>query len=162
MSLNSVILNGRLPRFEANYKKGEGDKKSFLSWAISVRRDVKPADAQYYPEDLIKFKAFGPKADFIMNNFAMGDGLIITGKLQKEEDYEKDGQTVTGGLAVIVDTVAFADSKASEKSAGGSAPTGAGAKTPTGKPNIPAGKPGIPGAKPNFIPGSKPAIPGRR
>lgn len=176
MSLNQVILNGRLPRFEGSYKKGEGDKRSFLGWALSVRRDVKPQDAQYYPEDLIKFKAFGPKADFIVNNFEQGDGLILVGKIQKEDDYEKDGQTVSGGLVVIVDSVSFADSKDSAKSSSGSAAPaakpsvpgasakpavpGASAKpaVPSGKPAIPGGKPAIPGSKPNFT-GGRPTAP---
>ena len=35
-----------------------------MNWAVSVQRDRKPADAQYYPEDLINIKAFGGTADF--------------------------------------------------------------------------------------------------
>lgn len=165
MSLNQVIVNGKLPRFEPSYKKGEGDKKSFLAWAISIRRDMKPADAQYYPEDLFRFKAFGQRADFIMNNFEQGDGLIIVGKLQKEDDYEKDGQTVSGGTVILVDTVSFADAKTSNASNSNTGSTsmpavpGAGAKPvvpgATSKPTIPGATSGIPGNKP-AIPGSKP------
>lgn len=158
MSANIVVLNGRLPKFDANYTKGEGDKKSFLSWCISVKRDFKKADEQYYPEDLIKFKAFGPKADFIMNQFAQGDGLIIMGKLQVEENYkDKTGAEVKGGLVVMVDSANFADSKA-----GDSKPAGA----TTSKPGIPQGKPGLPGAasKPGLpgMSGAKPGIPGAK
>lgn len=155
MSMNLVVVNGRLPRFEGTYRKGEGDKKSFLTWCISVKRDFKPEGAQYYPEDLLKFKAFGARADFIMNNFAQGDGLIITGKLQVEEDYQdKDGNTVKGQMCIMVETANFADAKAA-----GSAP--AGASTAPKAPGAPAGRPGVPTGKP-AVPGSKPGIPGTR
>lgn len=151
MSCNVVVLNGRLPKFPANYKKGEGDKKSFLTWCVSVKRDYKKPGEQYYPEDLLKFKAFGPKADFIMNNFQEGDGIIITGKLQTEEDYEKDGQTVRGGMVVSVDSAQFADAKVSEGKSNNGTSTPSAPGLPGGAPS----KPGIPG-----VPGTKPSIPG--
>lgn len=159
MSMNLVVVNGRLPRFEGTYRKGEGDKKSFLTWCISVKRDFKPEGAQYYPEDLLKFKAFGARADFIMNNFAQGDGLIITGKLQVEEDYQdKDGNTVKGQMCIMVETANFADAKASNGTAGAGTP---GAAAPAPRAGVPAGKPGVPGAKPG-VPGAKPGVPGAK
>ena len=158
MSMNLVVVNGRLPRFEGTYRKGEDGKKSFLTWCISVKRDFKPEGAQYYPEDLLKFKAFGAKADFIMNNFAQGDGLIITGKLQVEEDYQdKDGNTVKGQMCIMVDTANFADAKAA-----GSAPAGGASAPATPKAGVPAGRPGVPGGAKPSIPGAKPGIPGAK
>lgn len=149
MSLNKVLLNGRLPRFEGNYTKGNESSKSFLSWCISVKRDYKKPDEQYYPEDLLKFKAFGPKADFIMNNFGQGDGLILIGKLQVEDDYtDKQGNQVKGGIVIMVDEVSFADSKA------GGATSNAGNKT-AGAPTVPGAAPKVPGA-----PGAAPKVPG--
>lgn len=149
MSLNKVLLNGRLPRFEGNYTKGNESSKSFLSWCISVKRDYKKPDEQYYPEDLLKFKAFGPKADFIMNNFEQGDGLILIGKLQVEDDYtDKQGNQVKGGIVIMVDEVSFADSKA------GGATSNAGNKT-AGAPTVPGAAPKVPGA-----PGAAPKVPG--
>lgn len=149
MSLNKVLLNGRLPRFEGNYTKGNESSKSFLSWCISVKRDYKKPDEQYYPEDLLKFKAFGPKADFIMNNFGQGDGLILIGKLQVEDDYtDKQGNQVKGGMVIMVDEVSFADSKA------GGATSNAGNKT-AGAPTVPGAAPKVPGA-----PGAAPKVPG--
>jgi len=166
MSMNKVLLNGKLPRFEGTYTKGEGDRKSFLSWCISVKRDYKKPDEQYYPEDLLKFKAFGPKADFIMNNFAMGDGLILIGKLQVEDDYEdKNGNQVKGSMVIMVDEVSFADAKGGQ--ATGSNGGTKQASVPGGKPGVPGAKPGIPGAgakKPGLpgVPGAKPTFPGGR
>lgn len=169
MSMNKVLLNGRLPRFEGTYAKGEGDKKSFLSWCISIKRDYKKPDEKYYPEDLIKFKAFGPKADFIMNNFGQGDGMILIGKLQIEDDYtDKEGNTQKGGMVVMVDEVSFADAKAGQasssntNSASKAAPSvpGAAPKAPGAPAGIPKA-PGVPGGRPSF-PGGRPAIPGAR
>ena len=172
MGMNKVLLNGRLPRFEGTYTKGEGEKKSFLSWCISVKRDFKKPDEQYYPEDLLKFKAFGPKADFIMNNFAQGDGMILIGKLQVEDNYtDKDGNEVKGGMVIMVDEVSFADSKAGQangsnagaKSAPqvpgkGVTPPGAAARPGVpGAPGRPA-MPGVPGTRPTF--NNRPAMPG--
>lgn len=156
MSLNKVILNGKLPRFDGAYKAGEGDKKSFLAWSISVKRDFKPEGAQYYPEDLLRFKAFGPKADFINNFFKQGDGLVLVGKLQVEDDYEdKDGNQVKGQMVIMVEDVMFAegttksdDSDSSSKSAPKAAP----GKPAPGKPapKAPVGRPGVPGKKKPF------------
>lgn len=156
MSLNKVILNGRLPRFEGTYKAGEGDKKSFLAWNISVKRDFKPEGAQYYPEDLIRFKAFGPKADFINNFFKQGDGLVIVGKLQVEDDYEdKDGNTQKGQTVVMVEDVMFAEGTTKGEEGGSTPAKTPASKGPAGKPapkapGKPAGRPGIPGKKKPF------------
>lgn len=156
MSLNIVTLNGRLPKFDPKYTKGQNGK-SYLMWALSVKRDYKPEGAQYYPEDLIRFKAFGPKADFIMNNFAQGDGINIIGKIYLEDDYEKDGQVVKGQYYVQVDTATFPDGKMSSNqsqggAAKGSAPTAPKAngipKRPGGIPTPPAGAPKRPGGIP--------------
>lgn len=166
MGYNRVIENGRLPRFEGTYTKGEGDKKSFLSWCISVKRNYKKPDEQYYPEDLLRFKAFGPTADHIMTNFNQGDGLIIEGSLQVEDDYQdKAGNTVKGQMVIMVEKVNFADGRAvtgnGNVNAGTSAPKVPGAKAPSipgaKAPVVPGVKPAVPGAKPNF--GNRPPVP---
>ena len=145
MALNQLILNGKIPHFDGTYKAGEGEKKSFMSWAISVKRDFKPADEQYYPEDLINFKAFGAKADFINKFFQKGDGLILSGRLQRDEDYtNKEGVAVKGQLVMMVENVCFAEGTtkggaAASTTTGGTAPA-AGAR--------PAPKSPVGGARP--------------
>ena len=153
MSLNKVLLNGRLPRFEGNYKAAEGEgKRSFLSWAVSVKRDFKPADAQYYPEDLLNIKAFGPKADFINKFFAQGDGIVISGRLQRDDDYEKDGQTVKGQMYILVEDAYFPEGKNGGNAEGGSGETKSAAPKvaakPGAKPGVPSKRPGVPGKRP--------------
>ena len=152
MSLNIAALNGKLPHFDGNYKAGEGEGKSFLSWAVSVPRDYKKPDDQYYPEDLLNFKAFGPTADFINKFFKQGDGIVISGRIQRDEDYEKDGQTVKGQMYILVEKAMFQAGKAGgseggNASAGGSKPSapkpsaGGPKKPPVGGPKKPGGRP---------------------
>lgn len=156
MSLNSIILNGSLPHFEPNtYNKGTEEKKGFLSWALSCQRDFKKADEKYYPSDLLSFKAFGPTADFIMNFFNQGDGIIITGRVQRDDDYEDaNGEKKKGQMYILVESAKFPVGKGN-----GSDDSSAGASTPT-----PAKKPGIPGANKPSAPlaGKRPGIPGKK
>ena len=114
--LNRVLLNGRLPKFAGTYKQGDGQKKSYLQWCISVKRNFKKPNEKYYPEDLIRFTAFGSTADYIMQYLKPGDGFIIEGTLQVSEDYtDKNGNAVKGQLYVLVDKAMFCESKATDK-----------------------------------------------
>ena len=158
MALNKILVNGRLPRFEGNYKAGEGEgKRSFLSWAVSVKRDFKPEGAQYYPEDLLNIKAFGPKADFINKFFAQGDGIVISGRLQRDDDYEKDGQTVKGQMYILVEDAYFPEGKSGDAGLSNAGTTAKAA--PAGRPGAP-GKPPVGGGAPGKPPvARRPGIP---
>lgn len=109
MSANIVVLEGRIPHFEPNYKKGDDSKSSHYIGALSVKRNYKPEDEKYYPEDLIPIKTFGAKADFLYNNFKAGDGITIHGTLVKGDDYEKDGEIKKGGLYVQIKEIFFTE-----------------------------------------------------
>lgn len=158
MALNSVILNGRLPKFEGKYSQGE--KSSYILWAISVRRDYKPEGAQYYPEDLLRFKAYGPKADFIKKHFSQGDGIIITGKLLVEDDYEKDGEQIKGQMYIHVDSVSFADGKVSNEAESNAAPKPPVPKAPT-RGGVPT-RPGIPSRPSAKVPSRPSKLPTKK
>lgn len=147
MSTNVSVLNGKLPHFESNYKAGEGEKASFMSWAISVQRAYKPADAKYYPEDLINFKAFGKTADFINNNFSQGDAINVVGRLQKDDDYEdSNGEKKRGQLYLLVNEVSFSmggksqDKDATPKETNQTTNKLPGKKPPIGRPGAKKGK----------------------
>ena len=140
--LNTVILNGVMPHFEGNYKEGDGNSKSFLSWAVSVKREYKKEDEQYYPDDLINFKAFGPRADFIKKYFNQGDGIILKGRLQRDDDYTtEDGETKKGQLFVLVESVNFVGGANKDSN-----DTTKNSKPATGGPGSAPKKPGKPGA----------------
>ena len=152
MAYNKVILNGTLPHFPANtYNPGTDEKRAFLSWALSVQRDFKKADEQYYQNDLLTFKAFGPTADFIMNYFNQGDGMILDGRLQRDDDYtDSEGNPKKGQMYILVHSVKFVNGKGNGESNGegekSSAPSTS-KKPPIGskKPTVPIApkKPGI-------------------
>ena len=149
--LNTVILNGVMPNFEGNYKEGDGNSKSFLSWAVSVKREYKKEDEQYYPDDLINFKAFGPRADFIKKYFNQGDGIILKGRLQRDDDYTtEDGETKKGQLFVLVESVNFVGGANKDSN-----DTTKNSKPATGGPGSAPKKPG----KPSAIRGAAPKRP---
>ena len=111
MGLNSVIIEGRIP-FEIELKNGDTDeKKSFVGFTINVKRNYKPEGAEYYPDDDIYVKAFGPTAEFIARNFNKEDHIGIEGRLQRDEDrQDNDGDKIKGRLYVQVDRAHFVGS----------------------------------------------------
>lgn len=154
MAINHVTEQGRIP-FDLELKNGDQEGKEFIGFSISVRRNYKPEGDQYYPEDLIYCKAFKGKAKFIANNWSKGDEIIVEGRLQRDEDYEKDGVTQKGQLYVLVEDVHFAGSKKSGDSESSETPA-----KPASKPaSKPAAKP-LGGSKPtpggNPLGGAKP------
>lgn len=61
MSMNKLILQGRIPtsekfRFDVRFGDGENER-SFANFQMSVRRNWKPKDEQYYPEDILDRKS---------------------------------------------------------------------------------------------------------
>ena len=158
--LNTVILNGVMPHFEGNYKEGDGNSKSFLSWAVSVKREYKKEDEQYYPDDLINFKAFGPRADFIKKYFNQGDGIILKGRLQRDDDYtnEETGETKRGEMYVLVENVDFLDgSKNAKESSSSNNNSKSGTKPSSKAGSKPSHKPGS--RKPGSVPPKKNGLP---
>lgn len=147
MSLNRVVLHGRIP-FDIEVKGDEG--KEYLGISLSVKRNYKPEGEQYYPEDLIFCKAFKTKATFIGNHFKKGDEIIIEGEIRRDDDYEKDGETVKGQMYVNITDVYFAGSKKS--SGGDDTPSDEAPKSNAKKAAAPAkagaGKASIPGLNP--------------
>lgn len=135
MALNTVTLQGKIPatdKINYSFYNIEDEKKALVRGAISVARNFKPAGEQYYPEDLIPFKAFGRNAVFLSKFFKRGDNLIIIGELLKDDDYEKDGQVIRGQLYVNVSQVHF--QKGNEKSESGGSSESAPKAAVTAKP----------------------------
>jgi single-strand DNA-binding protein len=102
--INKVIVQGRIA-FDLELKGTEG--KEYLNIGLSVRRDYKKPDEQYYPEDLFRVSAFGKTAVMISNNFARQDYIMVEGRLALSDDYEKDGQVIKGQPYIKVDQVHF-------------------------------------------------------
>jgi single-strand DNA-binding protein len=115
MGLNVVTLEGRVP-FDLELKGNEG--KEYMGFSISVQRDYKPEGDQYYPEDLIYCKAFSAKAKFISQYFEKGSGITLVGEVRRDDDYEKDGQTIKGQIYILVNNVYFPAGGSGKKSDG--------------------------------------------
>jgi len=92
MAINMAAIQGRIA-FEPDYLEPKENKRAVISLMVSVQRNYKPEGEKYYPEDLIRVKAFGPKAEFIHKNFQQGSFIGLTGDL-REDKYEKDGKTI--------------------------------------------------------------------
>lgn len=121
MALNTLTVQGRIPNFEKALKIfNEGDdKKAVLNGSVSVRRNFKKQDEDYYPEDLLDFKAFGAQANFINKYFELGSNIILQGELRRNENYEKDGETVYGQMYIHVTGVHFQQGNGEGASSGG-------------------------------------------
>ena len=111
---NVCSFVGRLPKprndnsdaFALTYvEKDEsaGRNVSRFSATLSVRRTRKNKDEQYYPEDLIRFTAFGSTADFLGTYAKKGDTLAISGELRIDTYQNKEGNTVTTH-SILVDS----------------------------------------------------------
>lgn len=132
MALNQVTLVGRVP-FENELKGNEGNE--YMMFSLSVARDYKPEGEQYYPEDLLTCKAFKGTAKFIAGNFPKGSYITVVGQLRRDDDYEKDGQTVKGQMYVLVEKAYFAP-----RATGDAPATQSKAPTPVSKAPTPASK----------------------
>ena len=99
---NNAHYVGRIPtsaKLAPRFFENDEITKSVYNGLISVRRNYKPKDAQYYPEDLIKFTAFGYTAKYLNENVKPGDFITIEGPMYMSEDYEdKDGNVRKGQL----------------------------------------------------------------
>lgn len=161
MAYNHVAFNGRIPGFDpAVYNEGEGDKASFLVYAINVKRNFKKDDEEYYPDDLITIKAFGTRADRIMKYFKKGDGIFISGRLQRDDDYtnEETGETKRGEMYVLVENVDFLDgSKNTKESSSSNNNSKSGTKPSSKAGSKPSHKPGS--RKPGSVPPKKNDLP---
>lgn len=146
MSLNKAIMQGRIP-FDLELKGEEG--KEFMGFAISVKRNYKPEGEQYYPEDLLYCKAFRAKAKFIGTYFNKGDDILIEGEIRRDDDYEKDGETVKGQMYINVTDAYFVGGKKSDNTTDGAPAKSA---KPTAKP----------AAKKGATPGLNPLAAGKK
>lgn len=136
--MNNVQLQGRVAF--VNYKAGEGDKKSFISFAVSYNtgRKENPGD-QYNKEELYRCKAWGPKADFIHNYFPERSQILIDGELMIGADYtNNEGQLVKGGVEINVRNAHFCGARETQE---GGAATSTSAPKPVVAPKPVSPKP---------------------
>lgn len=110
MALNHLTLQGVVPnndKFQIDVKYGDDGKVSVLRAPMSVRRNWKPKDEQYYPSDIIWITAFGNTANYMNTYLKKGEPFIITGRLAVST-FEKDGKNISR-LDVIAENYIFID-----------------------------------------------------
>lgn len=96
-SFNVCSFVGRVPTaevFKPTFVEGNETRRSRYSATLSVRRDRKKEGEQYYHEDLIRFTAWGPTADFLNKYAPPGTPIAIVGSLNVDT-IEKDGEKRT-------------------------------------------------------------------
>ena len=107
---NTFNCIGRIPntdKIRYNFKENASDPtKNFMQGSVSIRRSLKGKDDEYYPEDLIPFKAWGHNATFMHNYINRGDYVAIVGEIRKDNNWEdEDGNMHYGELFLNVDNV---------------------------------------------------------
>lgn len=108
MGLNSAQFQGRLPFDLKAFNQDDTEKQTMVIGSLAVKRNFKKQEDQYYADDMLDFKAFGAKADFILKYFPKGSEIVIQAEIRRNDNYEKDGQTVYGQMYVHVTDVFFA------------------------------------------------------
>lgn len=106
---NTCVFTGTIPttdklRYEF-YNDDENISRCRMNGYINVKRNYKKKDEEYYPNDLIKFVVFGPSARYMDQYVKRGDVVTLAGSIEKEPDYEKDGQKYYGQLFLRVEGV---------------------------------------------------------
>lgn len=113
--MNKVILMGRLTR-DPDIRYGQGDNATAVArFNLAVDRRFKRDGEQ--TADFINCVAFGKPAEFAEKYLHQGTKIVLEGRIQTGSYTNKDGQTVYT-TDVVVEAMEFAESKASQQSAG--------------------------------------------
>lgn len=103
---NLCIFTGVIPTSDKiRYEYYKDESYSRMNVFLNVRRNWKKKDDEYYANDLIKFVAFGPSANYLNEYVERGNTIQLVGSIEKEDDYEKDGEKRYGQLYLKVDSV---------------------------------------------------------
>ena len=93
-------------KIKFEFKENSEEAKNCFRGNLSVRRNYKKADEQYYPTDLIPFTAFGKTASFINQYINRGDTVCVSGAIQISDNYtNKEGITVYGSPYLYVESI---------------------------------------------------------
>lgn len=141
--MNVVFIDGRIvPNTEKSsknyvYQAANGEKKSYLHFLVSTRKEGAPkGENGYYPTMLKAMKAFGETADQINKNFGPGNYILVQGSLSQDEDFVgNDGVTHRGMEYVKVNRIWYGDfsGKSKEEQVAEATQSPSAAKKATGK-----------------------------
>ena len=111
--MNTVIMAGRLTKDPELRQTISG--VSVASFAIAVNRMYKNSDGSR-TADFFNCTAWRTTGEFVYNYFRKGDGIVLFGELQNRNYEDKNGQKRTA-VDIVVDTVEFAQGKATKNNA---------------------------------------------
>ena len=112
MSLNHIVLHGRLTRDPELRRTGSG--VAVASFCLAVDRDFAPKDGGERETDFIDCNAWRSTAEFVSKYFQKGSMAIVSGRLQIRNYTDKDGNK-RRSAEVVADSVYFGDSKKSSE-----------------------------------------------
>ena len=104
MGLNKCVFMGRLTK-DVDYK--EGDNYKLARFTIAVDRDFVKEGQQ--KTDFIKCTAWGGTASFVQKYFDKGSMIIVSGRLQIDED--KSDNTYKTYTSIAVENAYFGGAK---------------------------------------------------
>ena len=114
--MNKIILMGRLTRDpETRYSQG-AENLAVAKYTLAVNRRVqKDGESK---ADFFNCTAFRKDAEFAQKYFTKGQQVLVTGRVEQDNDTNKNGEKVYS-VQVIIETQEFADSKKSDTSGSG-------------------------------------------
>ena len=94
---------------DTKYSHGAQDgKRAMVKFGIAIKRKFKDRNGEF-KYDMFNCVAWDKVAEYIMNNMAAKDRILIEGTLQQNQ-YEKDGKTMSD-YQIYVDQVQAVDFK---------------------------------------------------
>ena len=103
MALNSFCAQGRVAS-DIKVSNIEDDKRAVVTFSLAVSRNYKTTGQngeEIRPTDFLFCKAFGKTAQFLNKYFEKGQVVVISNaEVRKDDNYEKDGETVYGQMYV--------------------------------------------------------------
>lgn len=111
MSMNRVILMGRLTRDPNISYSQSGDNMAIARFSLAVdRRGKRQEGADQQTADFIGCVCFGRQAEFAEKYLRQGTKVAVQGRIQTGSYTNKDGQKVYTS-DVVLDDIEFAESK---------------------------------------------------
>jgi single-strand DNA-binding protein len=104
--LNRIILHGRITK-DPELKRVGNDNLALCNFTVAVDRPYSKGETK---ANFIQCQAWRQTAEFICKWFKKGELIVVEG-MMNNNNYEKDGQMVYGGLVVVGDYIQHREPK---------------------------------------------------
>lgn len=105
MNYNKVILAGHVVRDPEGRTITGG--QDVANWTIATTHTWKAANGEKREETaFVDCEVWGARAQFVVNNFAKGQGMLVEGRLKQDNWEDKDGNK-RSKLKITVEDVKF-------------------------------------------------------